>query len=153
MGPVSSAAWVAAAAGAATIPLLARRLGTRWTAFVLRIGLGLAVATMGLAGGVVGVVTALLATYAVHGALNPIHNARLHRETDAAHRASLISLNSMAGQPGSALGLVVLTTVASHLSPGIAMIAGAAVLAVAAPLYLVTAPAPRWSFKVSADGV
>jgi hypothetical protein len=49
----------------------------------------------------------------------------------------------MVGQPGSALGAVLLTAIAAHASTSAAMLTGAVVLAVAAPLYLVgRRPAP-----------
>jgi hypothetical protein len=143
MGPVAAAAWAASAAGAALVPLLARRIGAPWTGFALRILQGLTVAGMGLLAGPVGVIAAFLLCYAVHGAANPVHAGLLHRQVEGPYRASLLSLNSMIGQPGSALGLVVLTAVAAHASTSIAMLVGAVVLAVAAPLYLVRArPVP-----------
>ncbi len=156
MGPVGSAAWGASAFGAALIPLLTRRIGARWTAVALRLLHGGAVAAMGLIAGAAGVVGALLFCYAVHGATNPVHSGLLHRQVDGAHRASLLSLNSMAGQPGAALGLITLTAIAGHWSVATAMVTGAVVLAAAAPLYLVKdrRPAsPRWSFSASTTGV
>jgi DHA1 family tetracycline resistance protein-like MFS transporter len=137
MGPVSAAAWVVSSAGAALVPLLARRIGAPWTGFVLRILQGLTVAGMALLAGPAGVIAAFLLSYAVHGAANPVHAGLLHRQVDGPYRASLLSLNSMVGQPGSALGLVVLTAIAAHAGTTVAILVGAAVLAVAAPLYLV----------------
>jgi MFS transporter, DHA1 family, tetracycline resistance protein len=155
MGPVGSAAWGVSALGAALIPLLSRRIGARWTGFTLRLAQGATVAGMGLLGGVAGVIGAYLLTYAVHGAANPVHAGLLHRQVDGPHRASLISLNSMLGQPGYALGLIALTAVAGSAGVGAAMVVGAAVLAVAAPLYLVKARAPgsMWSLCATATGV
>jgi hypothetical protein len=75
----------------------------------------------------------------VHGAANPVHVGLLHRQVDGPYRASVLSLNSMISQPGSALGLVVLTAIAAHAGTTVAMLTGAVVLAVAAPLYLVRA--------------
>jgi MFS transporter, DHA1 family, tetracycline resistance protein len=143
MGPAGSAAWGASALGAALVPLLARRIGAPWTGFVLRIAQGATVAGMGLFAGPAGVIGAFLLCYATHGAANPVHAGLLHRQVDGPHRASLISLNSMVGQPGNALGLVVLTAIAGAVSLSAAMIVGALVLAVAAPLYLVKAPIQR----------
>ncbi len=138
-GPVSSAAWGAAAAGSALIPLLTRKLGARWTGFALRIGQGLAVAGMGLLAGPAGVIGAFLICYTVHGASNPVHAGLLHRQVDGEYRTSLLSLNSMVGQPGFALGSIVLTAVAAQAGTPAAIVTGAVVLAVAAPLYLVKA--------------
>lgn len=136
-GPVSSAAWGAAAAGSALVPVLARRLGPRWTGFALRVGQGLAIAGMGLLAGPIGVIGAFLICYTIHGASNPVHAGLLHRQVDGEYRTSLLSLNSMVGQPGFALGSIVLTLVAARAGTPVAIIAGAVVLAAAAPLYLV----------------
>jgi DHA1 family tetracycline resistance protein-like MFS transporter len=145
MGPVGSAAWGASAAGAALIPLLSGRIGAPWTGFVLRVAQGLTVAGMALLAGPVGVIAAYLLCYAVHGAANPVHAGLLHRQVDGPNRASLLSLNSMLGQPGFALGAIVLTAIADRATTSVAMLTGAAVLAAAAPLYLVR---PRGSSTV-----
>lgn len=137
MGPAGSAAWLASAAGAALVPFLVRRIGAPWTGAALRIGQGATVAGMALIAGPAGLIAAYLACYTVHGAANPVHSALLHRQVDGDHRASLISLNSMVSQPAGALGTVALTAVAGAAGAGPAMLIGAAVLAVAAPLYLV----------------
>lgn len=145
MGPVGAAGWAASAAGAALIPLLARRIGAPWTGFTLRIVQGATVVGMALLAGPVGVIGAFLFCYAVHGAASPVHVGMLHRQVDGPYRASVLSLNSMVGQPSGALGAVVLTGIAAHASTGVAMLTGAIVLAVAAPLYLVgrrRSPAP-----------
>ena len=76
---------------------------------------------------------------------NPVHSGLLHRQVDGPYRNSVISLNSMVAQPGFALGAVGLTALADATSVSTAMLVGAAVLAVAAPLYLPArrpAPAP-----------
>jgi MFS transporter, DHA1 family, tetracycline resistance protein len=155
MGPAGSAAWGASALGAALIPLLTRRIGARWTGFTLRLAQGVTVVAMGVFGGVAGVLTAYLLTYAVHGAANPVHAGLLHRQVDGPHRASLISLNSMLGQPGFSLGTITLTVVAGSAGVSVAMLLGAAALAVAAPLYLVKAraPAAQWSLRETTGGV
>jgi DHA1 family tetracycline resistance protein-like MFS transporter len=137
MGPVGSAAWAASAGGAALIPLLARRIGAPWTGALLRILQGATVVGMALLAGPVGVIAAYLLCYTVHGAANPVHSGLLHRQVDGPYRASLISLNSMVSQPAGALGLVVLTALATAASTTVALLVGGAVLAVAAPLYLV----------------
>jgi predicted MFS family arabinose efflux permease len=137
MGPAGSAAWLASALGAALIPLLARRIGAPWTGAVLRVLQGVAVVGMAVLAGPAGVIAAYLLCYTVHGAANPVHSGLLHRQVEGPYRASLISLNSMVSQPAGALGLVVLTAVASRVSVTVAMLVGAAVLAAAAPLYLV----------------
>jgi DHA1 family tetracycline resistance protein-like MFS transporter len=146
MGPVSSAAWGASAAGAALVPLLARRLGARWTGFALRVGQGLTIVGMGLLAGPAGVIGAFLLCYAVHGAANPVHAGLLHRQAEGEYRTSLLSLNSMVAAPGFAIGSIVLTAVAARSGTPVAIVAGAVVLAAAAPLYLVR-PRPGSSGK------
>ncbi|MET7752737.1 MFS transporter [Micromonospora sp. NPDC005367] len=139
LGPASSAAWLASAAGAALTPLLMRWPGAAPGAALLRIAQGVTVVGMGFLAGPVGVLIAYLACYTVHGASNPLHVGLLHRQVDGPYRTSVISLNSMMGQPGFALGAVLLTALADFSSVGTAMLVGAVVLAVAAPLYL-----PAW---------
>ena len=105
----------------------------------MRILQGATVVGMGLLAGPVGVLVAYLACYAVHGASNPLHVGLLHRQVDGPYRTSVLSLNSMMAAPGFALGGMVLTALADATSVGTAMLVGAVVLAVAAPLYL-----PAW---------
>lgn len=138
-GPASSAAWLASAAGATVLPWLGRRLGLAPAAALLRVVQGVTVLGIGLLGGVVGVVTAYLACYVVHGAANPAHMTLLHRQVGAGQRATVLSLNSMVSQPAGSLGLVVLTAVADGASVPVAMALAAVVLALGAPLYL-----PAW---------
>src|SRR3954464_10481333 len=96
MGPVSSLAWFAAAAGAAGVVLLSRRIGVARSAAALRVAQGATVVTMGVLAGPVGVVTAYLACYIAHGASNPMHTTLLHREVDGPPRATVC------GRPASA---------------------------------------------------
>ncbi|MGB2570644.1 MFS transporter [Micromonospora citrea] len=139
LGPANSAAWLAGAAGAALTPLLLRWPGGAASAALLRVVQGATVVGMGLFAGPVGVLVAYLACYAVHGASNPLHMGLLHRQVDGPYRTSVISLNAMMAQPGFALGAVLLTAIADTNGVSTAMLVGAVVLAVAAPLYL-----PAW---------
>ncbi|MEJ5944192.1 MFS transporter [Pseudokineococcus basanitobsidens] len=139
MGPVTSAGWVAAALGAALVPALARRTGPAPAAAALRVVQGATVVGIGLLAGPVGLVAAFVACYAVHGASNPVHNALLHRQATGENRAVVLSLNSMAAQPAFAVGALVLGAVADASSLSTALVVGAVVLALAAPLYL-----PAW---------
>ena len=141
LGPLSSAAWIANAGRRGTDPA-ARRAGPapRRAKPLLRILQGVTVVGMGLFAGPVGVLVAYLACYTVHGASNPLHSGLLHRQVDGPYRTSVLSLNSMMAAPAAALGSVVLTAGSpSATSVGTAMVVGAVVLAVAAPLYL-----PAW---------
>jgi MFS family permease len=139
MGPVSSAAWFASAAGAALITFASRRLGIAPTAALTRVLQGLTVVIMGIVAGPVGLVIAYLACYTIHGASNPLHMTLLHDEVTAEHRSTMISLNSMVSQPAGSAGVVVLTALADGTSVSTALVTGGIVLAVAAPLYL-----PAW---------
>ncbi|MEV6301720.1 MFS transporter [Actinoplanes sp. NPDC051861] len=144
LGPVNSAAWVASAAGAAAVPLMTKRLGAHWTGFTLKLVHALTIVAMGLLAGPAGVIGGFLLCYAVHGAANPVHAGLLHRQAEGGYRASLISLNSMVGQPGFAIGAIVLTAVASGAGTSAAIVVGAVVLALGAPLYLVR---PKVEFR------
>jgi len=136
MGPVGSAAWFASAAGAAGIIVVSRRIGVARSAALLRVVQGATVVAMGLIAGIVGVVVAYLACYTAHGASNPMHTTLLHRQVDGPHRTTVLSMNSMVGQPAGALGGIVLAALADATSVSTAMVIGGIILAMAAPLYL-----------------
>lgn len=142
LGPAGSAAWLASAAGAALVPLASRRIGAPWTGALLRVLQGATVVGMALLAGPVGVLAAYLLCYTVHGAANPVHMGLLHRQVDGPYRTTVLSLNSMVAQPAGALGLLVLTALADATSVSTSMLVGAAVLAAAAPLYLVARGRP-----------
>ena len=144
MGPAASAAWGCSALGAALVPLLSRRLGVPLTAGVMRVVHGGTVVAMAVFAGPVGLVTAYFATYVVHGAANPMHMTLLHREVSSEHRTTVVSLNSMVAQPAGAIGGIVLMALADVVSTQAAMLLGAVVLAVAAPLYLPAYRAERY---------
>jgi predicted MFS family arabinose efflux permease len=139
MGPVSSIAWFAAAAGAAGVVLVSGRIGVARSAAVLRVVQGAAVVAMGLIAGPVGVVMAFLACYMAHGASNPMHTTLLHREVDGPHRTTVLSMNSMVSQPAGALGAITLAAIADGTSISTAMVVGGIICALAAPLYI-----PAW---------
>ena len=135
MGPVGAAGWIAFAAGSAAAPRIARRLGILRTAGGLRLAQGLAVVAMGVVAGPIGLVIAYLVTYAIHGASGPLHSSLLHAQVTSKHRATVVSLSSLAAQPGGSIGLIVLGAIATQMSTSAALLCGAAVLAIAAPLY------------------
>ncbi len=139
MGPVSSGAWFASAAGAAVITVVSRRIGVARSGAILRILQGLTIVGMGLLAGPVGVVMAYLACYIVHGASNPMHTTLLHRQVDGPHRTTVLSMNSMISQPAGAIGAIVLAALADGTSVATAMVVGGILCAVAAPLYI-----PAW---------
>lgn len=136
MGPVSSAAWFASAAGAAVIGAISGRIGVARSAAVLRILQGLTIVAMGLLAGPIGVVTAYLACYVAHGASNPMHMTLLHGQVDGPHRTTVLSMNSMISQPAGAIGAIVLAALADGTSVTTAMVVGGVLCAIAAPLYV-----------------
>ena len=136
MGPVSSAAWFAAAAGAGVIGAVSARIGVATAAGALRIVQGISIVGMGLLAGPVGVVAAYLACYVAHGASNPLHTTLLHREVDSRHRTTILSMNSMVSQPAGAIGAIVLSALADGTSLTTTMVVAGVLCAVAAPLYL-----------------
>jgi MFS family permease len=139
LGPANAAAWMASAAAAAAAPTLARRIGPPRAGAILRIVQGLAVAGIALFAGPVGVLFAFVATMAVHGAANPIHEGLLHRAvTDPHHRATVLSINSLTGQLGGAIGAISLGFLAGSTTVTLAILVGASLLALGAPLYLLT---------------
>jgi hypothetical protein len=144
LGPVNSVAWAASAAGAALVPLLTRRLGPGWTGFTLKIVHAVTIVGMGVLAGPMGVIGAFLLCYTMHGAADPVHAGMLHRRAEGEFRTSLLSHNSMVGQPGFAIGAIVLTVVAGAAGTPAAMVTGAIVLGLAAPLYLVK---PKVEFR------
>ena len=139
MGPVVAAAWFASAFGAVVAERLARRFGVALFAALTRVLQGASVVALGLVAGPVGVITAFLLCYAVHGASNPLHNTLLHRQVSGSNRATILSMNSMVAQPAASIGSLVLGALAAGASVSIAIVVGGIVLAVAAPLYL-----PAW---------
>ena len=144
MGPVTSVAWFASAAGAGLIVAVSRRIGVARSAALLRIAQGATIVAMGLIAGPLGVVIAYLACYVAHGASNPMHMTLLHRQVDGPHRATVLSMNSMISQPAGALGAILLSALADGTSISTAMIVGGIICALAAPLYI-----PAWRAEQS----
>lgn len=143
LGPIVAAAWLASAGAAAAAPRFSRRFGPAPTAASMRVGQGLTVLGMGLAAGPVGIVAGYLATYAIHGAANPVHLGLLHREVDGPHRTTVLSVNSMLAMSAGAIGGIALGAVADGAGLSTAIAAGAVTLAAPAPLYLVARAASR----------
>ena len=92
---------------------------------------------MGLVAGPIGLMLAYFVTYMIHGASGPLHSSLLHARVTSAHRSTVISLSSMAARPGGSVGLIVLGAIATEMSTVTALFCGAAVLALAAPLYFI----------------
>ena len=133
-GLVSSLITVAALAGSLLVPTLGRRLrpstillATSSAGVVAALGLGM---TSSFVAGV-----ALLATLSlVFGVSGPVKQAALHRVTPSAHRATVISCDSLLGNAGGMLGQVGLGAIARSQGIGAAYIAGGLLSGVALPL-------------------
>ncbi len=137
VGPTITAAWILSALGAAAAPLIVRRLGSGWAGCTLRVVHGVTIVGMAVAAGPAGVIVAYLANYWAHGATAPVHYGMVHRAVDSAHRATVVSANSLTSQVGGAAGGIALGVLADATSLSTAIITGAAVIAAAGPLYLV----------------
>jgi MFS family permease len=136
MGPVSAAAWGLFAVGSTLAGLASRRIGVGWTALLARILNGALVVAMGLATGPVGLITAFLFTYTLHGSGGPAHNTLLHREADSRNRTTVLSMNSMVAGGSYTVGLLVLGPLAEHASTALAIIVAGAFSVIGAALYL-----------------
>ena len=143
MGPAAAVAWLVFAVGSALVPLLSARIGLAMTGAVLRIAQGVAVVGMGVLAGPVGLLSGYLVAYVMHGASGPVHMTLIQREVTSEHRSTVTSMNSMVAQPAGAIGAIVLTALATAVSTSFAIVVGAIVLALAAPLYLPAARAER----------
>ncbi len=139
LGPMNAVGWGLYAVGAWLSGPLMRWLGAAGGAIVLRLVQGATVIGMGVVAGPVGLVTAFLGCYLVHGPSNALHSTLLHRSVGADRRATVVSLNSMVSQGAGAIGYLVLTAVADGASVDTAFVMAGIVLAAAAPLYL-----PAW---------
>ncbi len=146
IGPVSSAAWGLFALGALVAGLASRRLGAGWTALIARALNGAFVVLMGVAAGPVGLITAFLVSYALHGAAGPMHSALLHRQAEAKNRATVLSMNSMVAGGAYSVGLLLLGPLAEHTSTATAMVVAGAFSILGALLYL---PAIRQTAALS----
>ena len=145
MGPVTATGWGVSAVGAALVPLLLRRWSLTAISVTLRIVQGATVVGMGLAWGPIGLVVGYFATYAVHSAAGAVFETLLHEQADDEHRATVLSLASMAMHPAASLGSITLGVIATGVSTSAAIIVGGVVLALAAPLFLVRSPEPEVS--------
>lgn len=137
LGPVAAAGWAASGAGAFLVLRLSRRLGPYRTGALLRVVQAAFIVTMGLAAGAPGVIAAFIATYLVHGASGPVHLNLLHRQVDAAHRTTALSLNSMVAFAAFSIAGIAIGAVADITSVPAAMIVCAAVTMLGAVAYLI----------------
>jgi MFS family permease len=123
-GPAAAAGWAVFAGGAALSGLATPRIGVARTAIVARVLNGLGAVWMGLALGPVGLVTAYLVTYGLHGANGPAYQALLHREAESRNRSTVLSMASMLSFAAYSLGAPALGWAAGVLSTPAAMVIG-----------------------------
>jgi Major Facilitator Superfamily len=150
MGPVSAAAWGLFAAGSAAAGLSSRAIGVAWTAVVARVLNGAFVVVMGLMGGTIGLITAFLITYTLHGSGGPVHETLLHRQAQARNRTTVLSMNSMLGGGAYSLGLLALGPLAEHAGTATAIVVAGAFSIIGAAFYL---PAIRQERRTRAGQV
>ncbi|KQZ89185.1 MFS transporter [Phycicoccus sp. Root563] len=136
MGPVSAAAWGLFAVGSAAAGLASRRIGVAWTAVLARVLNGAFIVVMGLMLGTVGLITAFLVTYTLHGSGGPVHSTLLHRQAEARNRTTVLSMNSMIAGGAFSLGMLVLGPFAESTSTAMAIIVAGAFSIIGAALYL-----------------
>jgi predicted MFS family arabinose efflux permease len=136
LGPVSAAAWGLFAAGSAAAGLSTRRIGVAWTAVVARVVQGIFIVVMGLMAGPVGLVSAFLVTYSLHGFAGPAHATLLHRQASPTNRATVLSMNSMVAGGTYSLALLALGPFAEHTSTALAIVVCGAFSILGAVLYL-----------------
>ena len=136
MGPGSAAAWGLFAVGSALAGFASKRIGVGWTALLARVLNGAMVVVMGLMAGPIGLITAFLFTYTLHGSGGPVHSALLHRQAEARNRTTVLSMNSMLGGGAHSLGLLALGPLAEHTSTALAILVAGGFSILGAALYL-----------------
>jgi MFS family permease len=135
LGPLTAAAWAAAAAGSAVIMWFSRRLGRHRAAALTRLVQAASVVAMGALGGIVGLTIAYLTSFLMLGANGPLHQAMVHDEAEASNRTTITSLNNLCGMAAASLAGILLGTLADASGIPVAMYVGAAVVLIGAPVY------------------
>ncbi len=127
LGPAGAAAWALFSAGSWLAGRVVPRLGAVRTSILARVLHGLGIVAVGLALGPVGVVTAYLATYTIHGLGGPPYLDLVHREANASNRATVLSFCSLAMQVGGAASGPLLGLLAARTSLSTAIVVAGAV--------------------------
>ena len=136
MGPVSAAAWGLFAVGSSLAALLSRRVGVAWTAIASAVARAAFIVAMGLTAGPVGLITAFLVVYTLHGTGGPSHATLLHRQAEARNRTTVLSMNSMVAGGAYSLGLLALGPLAEATSTATGIVVAGAFSVLAGLLYL-----------------
>lgn len=137
MGPVTTVAWGLSGLAALLVPVLLDHYSKVAISISLKILQGLGLLAMALAGVPFWFIAAFLMTYAVHGPAGAVWEAIVHENVDNQHRATALSLGSMALQVSGAIAVVVLGIVADAAGTTFVFVIGGLSLFLAAPLYLV----------------
>jgi predicted MFS family arabinose efflux permease len=136
MGPVSAAAWGLFAVGSSLAALLSRHVGVAWTAIASAVARAAFIVAMGLTAGPVGLITAFLVVYTLHGTGGPSHATLLHRQAEARNRTTVLSMNSMVAGGAYSLGLLALGPLAEATSTATGIVVAGAFSVLAGLLYL-----------------
>lgn len=133
----SAVSWALSGAGAAAAPWVARRSGSWVAAAVLtRSVQAVAVLSAGVVAGPAGLLAGYLGFYLVHGAANVAHAGLLNRNVGATHRATTLSVNSLAARLGAVVAAPLLGVLADSAGLSVVFVVGALLLGAGAPLYL-----------------
>jgi len=135
MGPVSAAAWALFAVGSSLAAVLSRRVGVAWTAIASALARAAFTVVMGLTAGAVGLITAFLLVYTLHGTGGPSHATLLHRQAEPRNRTTVLSMNSMMAGGSFSLGLLALGPLADATSTSTGIVVAGALSVLAAALY------------------
>jgi predicted MFS family arabinose efflux permease len=135
MGPVSAAAWALFAVGSSLAAVLSRRVGVAWTAIASALARAAFTVVMGLTAGAVGLITAFLLVYTLHGTGGPSHATLLHRQAETRNRTTVLSMNSMVAGGSFSLGLLALGPLADATSTSTGIVVAGALSVLAAALY------------------
>lgn len=131
-GLVSAGAWVFAAVGAIVSARLLRHHPAILVAVVLIGAQSAALLIMGLAAGPLVLVAGFWLAYLVHSAYGAAFNALVHARVDGGHRATALSMTSMAFLGTAAASGIGLGALSDATSPSTSLFVGAGSLATAA---------------------
>lgn len=104
-GALVSAVFVASGLGSAVAPIVARLgRGSMRGAAIASVAGALSYAVLGASTGIVVAAVAYIAVYAALGAADPLRTEQLHHRVTSGERATMLSVESMAGMLGGVLG-------------------------------------------------
>jgi MFS family permease len=131
MGPLTAGCFVGTGLTAAAAPWLARRAGVLLAAAVSTVVAGACFALAG-AGGVVLLVVGVLGGFLVSGPGNPLLGPLVHERVTGRHRATVLSVRSLAGNVAVGIGAVALGAVGQVAGTGWGFVLAGTVTALAA---------------------